>query len=344
MKSYAILAFLLGLSVAAVAQDCPVAGSGTFKNERYRASYAFGMNVGRGWKAGQVDFDPDLVGRGLQECLAGGAALLTKAEAAEALARFNQELKTLQQRRIGQPGNANPPQDESPGSVGNGPFKNMRDRASYAWGMDLGRGWKEEQIDLDPATFTQGLKDSLASKAKRLSDAEMADTLAGFGRELRVVQQRHRDEVAEENRRQGEAFLARNKTFPGVVSLPSGLQYQVIVQGTGPCPELRSWVKLEYRGTRIDGTEFESSAAHPEAGIVGLGSVTQGWAEALQMMQPGAEWRLFVPPSLAYGNDGSPGVGRNETLIYDIKLASILPGQPPPTAEDLKNERGPDGD
>jgi FKBP-type peptidyl-prolyl cis-trans isomerase len=223
--------------------------------------------------------------------------------------------------------------------AGNGVFKDGRDKASYAFGMNLGRGWKDSQVDLNPEMIAQGLKDTLAGGSKLMTEPEVTQALAKFGQELRILQQRHSDQVAEENLRQGQSFLTRNKTLPGVVNLPSGLEYKIIVQGTGASPALTNWVKVEYRGTRIDGVEFESSAAHPEASIFGLGSVTQGWAEALQMMQLGAEWRLFVPPSLAYGRDGAPRVGPNETLIYDLKLVSILPGQPQPTAEDIKNER-----
>src|ERR1019366_4810555 len=139
------------------------------------------MNLGRGWKTDQMVLDPNIVGQGLEDSLAGGATLLTQVEAAEALARFNQELKTLQQRRNGQGGAANPPQKEPPESAGNGRFKNECDRASYACGMDLGRGWREVQIDVDPTWFVQGLKETLASGARLLTDAEMADTLARFG-------------------------------------------------------------------------------------------------------------------------------------------------------------------
>jgi FKBP-type peptidyl-prolyl cis-trans isomerase FklB len=173
----------------------------------------------------------------------------------------------------------------------------------------------------------------------------MTATLAEFGRELRVSQQKQREEVAEENRRQGESFLARNRTNQGVICLPSGLQYQVVAPGKGQAPDLTNWVHLKFRGTRINGAEFEKfDPAHPETGVFSVRSVIQGWQEALQQMQPGARWRLFVPPSLAYGKDGSPTAGPNETLIYDLEMVSILPEAPQPTAEDLRNEREPDGD
>jgi len=228
--------------------------------------------------------------------------------------------------------------------VGKNPFKDERDKASYAFGMNIGRGWKQGQVDLDPDAVARGLKDSLMDDATLLTEAQMNETLARFGRELRVLQQHRREQVAEENRRQGEAFLARNKTNQDVVSLPSGLQYKIIAPGKGQNPDLTNWVSLKFRGTRMNGAEFEKSDEHPRANIFSMRSVIQGWAEALQQMKPGARWQLFVPPSLAYGKDGSPDAGPNETLIYDLELVSILPGPPPPTPEDIKSEREPDGD
>jgi FKBP-type peptidyl-prolyl cis-trans isomerase len=247
-----------------------------------------------------------------------------------------------------QPNDAAPSPEEKleaplPSAAADGPFRNERDQVSYAFGMSMASAWKAGLIDLDPAVVVQGLKASLAGEAL-LTETEMTETLTKFGQELRVVQQHHREQQAEENRRGGESFLALNKTKADVVSLPSGLQYKIITQGTGPNPDLMNWVKLKYSARRIDGTIIESSDAHPEASIFGLRSIIQGWAEALQMMQPGSKWRLFVPPSLGYGKDGSPGVGPDETLIYDLELVSILPGQPQPTAEEIKDERGSDDD
>jgi FKBP-type peptidyl-prolyl cis-trans isomerase len=301
-------------------------------------------NICRGWKVGQVDLDTDWVSQGLKAALAGRATLITEVEMSEALTRFGQALKAHQQHRDAPERGRNPQPGILLSGNPNGPFKTQRDLTSYAFGMDTGRAWKAGQLDLVSDMVVQGLKDAVANCATLLSDAEMNDTMARFGREQRSLQQHRREQVAEENRRQGEACLEENKAQPGVVSLPSGLQYKILTQGKGPNPELANWVKLKYCGTRIDGTVFESSAAHPEASVFGLGSITQGWAEALQMMKPGDRWQLFVPSSLAYGKDGAPGIGPDETIIYDLELVSILPGQPPPTAEDLASERGLDGD
>ena len=225
----------------------------------------------------------------------------------------------------------------------NAAFKNARDQASYAFGMNIGRGWKEGQLDLNSAAVIQGLQDALAGQTL-LTEAEMRATLAKFGRDLQVIQQQRREQLAETNRLAGEAFLSSNKTNQDVVCLPDGLQYKIIAPGKGTSPDLTNWVTLKYRGTRLNGTEFERSPMSSPANNFSLHNVIQGWSEALQKMKPGAKWQLFVPPSLAYGKDGSPEAGPNETVIYELELVSILPGPPQPTAEDLKNERDPNGD
>jgi len=254
--------------------------------------------------------DPEKVGRGLKDALSGNATLLTRTGMAAAL--------------------ADPKRD--------------RDKSGYAFGMSLGLGWKEGQVDLDPDSTLRGLRDSLSGGATLLTEPEMTAALAEYGRYLRVVQQRHRDKAAEENRREGEAFLAWTRTRTGVIVQPSGLQYEVMARGSGRSPGLADWVRVKYRSMRMNGAEFEASGSHPESGIFAVASVTKAWEEALQMMKPGDRWRLYVPPGLAFGRDGGPGVGPSETLVYDLELVSILPGQPQPTAEDLRNEREPDGD
>jgi FKBP-type peptidyl-prolyl cis-trans isomerase len=229
--------------------------------------------------------------------------------------------------------------------AGNTRFKDEREKFSYAFGMNLGKSWKAGQVDLDPETVFRGVKDALSGGATALTEKEMAATLAKFGRDLRVLQQQRRDQLAQKNLLEGEAFLATNKTCEGVVASPTGLQYKILARGAaGQSPDLTNWVKLKYRTFRINGAELQGPDVHADAGIFNLHGMIHGWSEALQLMKPGDKWRLFVPPDLAYGKGGSPEVDPNETLIYDLELLSILPAPPEPTAEDIKNERGPDGD
>lgn len=229
---------------------------------------------------------------------------------------------------------------QTPPAAVNGPFKNEREKASYAFGMNIGRGWKKGGIEMDPEALARGVKDALAGGPTLLTETEMNQMLARFTRDLRYFQRQHHDQLAEKNRREGEAFLERNRTFPGVVSLPSGLQYQVLAQGTGQSPTATNWVSLKLRGTRIDGTECETSYGYPRANSFCAGALIPAWAEAVQLMRPGARWRLFVPPSLAYGKEGSHYAGPDETIIYDLDLVAILDGP----LKDIRTEIAPDND
>jgi FKBP-type peptidyl-prolyl cis-trans isomerase len=219
-------------------------------------------------------------------------------------------------------------------------FKDAREKASYAFGMNLGRGWKKSGVDLDPEVVARALKDALGNGPTLLTETEMNQTLTKFTRELRLVQRQRHDLVAEENRKQGAAFLERNKSGEGVVSLPSGLQYKVLAEGTGQSPALTNWVSLKFRGTRIDGTQFETSYGYPKPNSYSMSAVLPAWVEALQRMKPGSEWRLFVPSELAYGKEGSHVAGPNETVIYDLQLVAVLNTSP----KDIRTQIPPDND
>ncbi len=132
--------------------------------------------------------------------------------------------------------------------------------------------------------------------------------------------------MAEENKAKGEAFLAQNKTKQGVVSLPCGLQYKIIADGTGASPEPGNFVMLKYRGTRIDGAVFDTS---DQPSVFAMGGIMKGWSEALEQMKPGSKWQLFIPPEDGYGGDGGPRVGPNETVVYELELVKVLQERPP---------------
>jgi len=219
-------------------------------------------------------------------------------------------------------------------------FKNEREKAGYAFGMNLGLGWKKEGVDMDADAIARGLKDVQAGGPTLLTATEITQTLNKLARDVRLIQRQRRDQTAETNRSQGTTFLEHNQTSAGVVTLPSGLQYKVIAKGAGESPVLTNWVSLKVRGTRINGAEFETSYGYPEPNSYSLGSVIPAWAEALQQMKPGAEWQLFVPPNLAFGKDGSHTVGPNETLIYDLTLVSVFTGP----AKDIRTAQAPDQD
>jgi FKBP-type peptidyl-prolyl cis-trans isomerase FklB len=203
-------------------------------------------------------------------------------------------------------------------------LKDQKDKISYSIGMDIGNNLKKQSVDIDPDILAQGLKDAFSGGKTLLTEQEFHDTMTAFQKEFRAKQIERTKELAEKNKKEGEAFLAENKKKEGVITLPSGLQYKVIKEGTGNIPKLEDTVTVNYRGTLIDGTEFDSSyhrgqpATFPVKGVIG------GWTEALQLMKVGSKWQLFIPPALAYGERGAGrDIGPNATLIFDIELLSI---------------------
>ncbi len=203
-----------------------------------------------------------------------------------------------------------------------------KDKASYAIGMSIGTSiaqqTKKDRADIDPALVARGLKDALSGDKTLMTDAEAKAAVAAFQQEL--VQA-----VSLRNRKEGDDFLATNKTKPDVVTTPSGLEYKVLKAGDGPKPTATDTVICNYRGTLLDGTEFDSSVKHGKPITLTVGQVIKGWTEALQLMPVGSKWELYIPPSLAYGDRGTPNgpIGPNSTLIFEVELLSIQPKPQP---------------
>ena len=192
-------------------------------------------------------------------------------------------------------------------------LKSQKDKVSYIIGMDIGTNLKKQSIDIDSNILAKGVKDALSGGKPLLTEQEIQETMIAFQKE-----------VMEKQKKRGEAFLAENKNKEGVKTLPSGLQYKVIKAGTGKTPKLNNTVTTHYRGTLIDGTEFDSSYKRGQPVSFPVSGVIPGWTEALQLMQEGAKWQLFIPPNLGYGERGAGGViGPNATLIFEMELISI---------------------
>lgn len=216
------------------------------------------------------------------------------------------------------------------GAVENLVLKDQKDKVSYSIGMDIGNNLKKQSIDIDPDILAQGIKDAFSGGKTLLTEQEFRDTMTAFQTEFRAKQFERLKELADKNKKEGEAFLAENKEKEGVMTLPSGLQYKIIKEGTGETPKLEDTVTVNYRGSLIDGTEFDSSYRRGQPATFSLKSVIAGWAEALQLMKAGSKWQLFVPSNLAYGERGAgPDIGPNATLVFDIELLSIKEGDTP---------------
>jgi FKBP-type peptidyl-prolyl cis-trans isomerase FklB len=220
--------------------------------------------------------------------------------------------------------------EDKPAATNASPFKTDMEKVSYAVGMNFGNSLKREEVELDIDSLTRGIKDMLADKSL-LTLPEARATLTTFQRKLQTEREGKLAQLGVKNKQEGEAFLATNKTKPGIIVLTNGLQYKVITEGKGESPTLRDAVTVNYRGTLIDGTEFDSSYKRGEPATFPVTGVIRGWTEALQLMKVGSKWQLFVPSDLAYGQFGQPPkIGPNATLIFDVELLSIKPAATPP--------------
>jgi FKBP-type peptidyl-prolyl cis-trans isomerase len=207
-----------------------------------------------------------------------------------------------------------------------------KDKASYAIGLNIGKSMKKDGVEISPEVLTKGIKDGIADAKPLLTDDEITKVLTTLQAEVRKRQQEAFQAALTKNKEEGDAFLTANKAKPDVVALPSGLQYKVLQAGDGPKPTAVDTVMCNYRGTLIDGTEFDSSYKTGKPATFQVNRVIKGWTEALQLMPVGSKWELYIPSSLAYGERGTQGgpIGPNATLIFQVELLSIQPKATPP--------------
>ena len=203
-------------------------------------------------------------------------------------------------------------------------LKTQKEKDSYALGLNLGRGLSKQPVEIDTPSLLLGMKDALAGAKPLLTDEEVNAALTELQTQAKAKADQQRQQVGEANVKEGTEFLAANKTKEGVVTLPSGLQYKIMKEGTGPKPAATDTVVCNYRGTLLNGKEFDSSYKRGQPATFPLNRVIKGWTEAVQLMPVGSKWQLFIPPDLAYGANGAgPDIGPNATLIFEVELMSI---------------------
>jgi FKBP-type peptidyl-prolyl cis-trans isomerase FklB len=207
-------------------------------------------------------------------------------------------------------------------------LKTQQEKASYAIGANIGRGMKKDGVQIDSRILSRGMSDAIAGKKLAMTDEEMQAALTVLQAEVRKRMEVEAAAVSAANKAAGDQFLAANKTKEGVVTLPSGLQYKIIKAGAGPKPAATYEVVCNYRGTLVDGTEFDSSYKRGQPATFPVDKVIKGWTEALQLMPVGSKWELYVPSNLGYGERGagqrgSDVIAPNSTLIFEVELMSI---------------------
>ena len=203
-------------------------------------------------------------------------------------------------------------------------LKDQKDKESYSLGYQFGQNLKNQGVDLSPEVCTSGLKDALGGKEPQIKLDEIRSIVTNLQQRLMAEQQKKSKELASKNLSQSKTFLEENKKKEGIKTLPSGLQYKVLAEGSGKTPKAEDTVAVNYKGALIDGTEFDSSYKRGQSATFQVKGVIKGWTEALQLMKEGSKWQLFIPPELAYGERGQGvRIAPNSTLIFEIELIAV---------------------
>jgi FKBP-type peptidyl-prolyl cis-trans isomerase FklB len=203
-------------------------------------------------------------------------------------------------------------------------LKDQKEKLSYVIGVDIGKTLSKQGVAIDPELVARGIKDGAGDGKLLLTEQEIQETMMSFQKEMRAKQEEANKQAGAKNKTEGEAFLAANRGKEGVKTLPSGLQYKVVKAGSGKKPKATDTVVTHYKGTLLDGTEFDSSYKRNQPATFKVNGVIRGWTEALQLMEEGARWILYVPSALAYGERGAgPQIGPNATLVFEVELISV---------------------
>ena len=202
--------------------------------------------------------------------------------------------------------------------------KTDKEKASYAIGLDMGNSVKSLDIDLNADFIAQGIRDAISGKPA-LNEDEVQAALMGLQKEVQGKMEAKQKALGETNAAASKKFLEENAKKEGVKTTASGLQYKVVTEGKGPKPTLDDTVEVKYKGTLINGTEFDNSAKHNEAGTASfpIKGIIPGWTEALQLMPVGSTWELYIPANLAYGEQAPPMIGPNQALVFTVELVAI---------------------
>jgi len=212
-------------------------------------------------------------------------------------------------------------------------LKNEKEKVGYSVGYQMGSEFRRQGMEIDSDMLMKGVLDALAGTEPLMTSDEMRQILGKLQEEIIATRKKQQEEQGKKNKAEGEIFLAENAKKKNVKTLPSGLQYQVLKEGKGTPPKAIDTVTVQYRGTMIDGTEFDSSYSRGQPATFPVNRVIKGWTEGLQLMKPGAKYKFFIPSDLAYGPRGAgPKIGPESTLVFEVELLSVGSATPPPAA------------
>lgn len=293
------------IGAAASAQDKTV-----LNTEREKTSYMVGTDIARSIAPVAPDIDLAAFERAIKNAFDGGKPLITEDEAQQVGPALMQRIAS----RTGQaPAGAKVPEV-------------AKDKVAYLVGADVGRSLVPIKDELELPVLVQAIRTSFDKGQSLLSDAELDQVRQAFQQKVQARMQAQASAMGEKNRAEGDKFLSGNKATKGVFTTGSGLQYMVLRQGSGPRPKATDRVRVNYHGTLLDGTVFDSSYDRGQPAEFALNQVIAGWTEGVSMMPVGSKFRFWIPGDLAYGPKGTPGgpIGPNATLVFDVELMAIL--------------------
>ena len=202
-------------------------------------------------------------------------------------------------------------------------LKDQKDKESYSLGYQFGQTMKYQGMDINMDLYNSGIRDALGGSKPQLSQEEMRQTIAELQKRVAAAREKGLKEISAKNLAEGKVFLEENRKKEGVKVLPSGLQYKILAEGSGKSPGATDQVTVNYKGTLINGVEFDNSYKRGKPTIFQIDKVVKGWTEALPLMKEGSKWQLFIPPELGYGSRGAGPIPPNSTLIFEVELISV---------------------
>ncbi len=202
-------------------------------------------------------------------------------------------------------------------------LKGQKEKESYSLGYQFGQSLKAQGVDIDLDVYISAVRDALGGKTSRVPQEEIRKTITEMQKRIKSARQQEFKEKAEKNLAENKVFLEENKKKEGIKTLDSGLQYKILAEGSGKTPKATDTVTVQYRGTLINGTEFDNSYKRGQPTTFPVSGVIRGWTEALQLMKEGAKWQIFIPPELGYGERGTGPIPSNSVLIFEIELISV---------------------
>lgn len=311
-RALAMLSLAASSLVLLLATGVATAADPALATERDRVSYLVASDIARDISQVGPDLDYAAFERALRNAFEGGKPLLSEQEARDVGVALMRRIGARTGKATGLPPGAQPP------AV-------AKDKVGLLVGSDVGRSLYPIRDEIDVAVLMRSLKHLLGGGKPQMTDAELDTLRNAFSQRMQAREEARRKERVQKALAEGQAFLARNRSVPGVITTSSGLQYQVLRQGAGPRPRYTERVRVNYEGRLLDGTVFDSSYQRGQSAEFALNQVIAGWTEGLTLMPVGAKYRFWIPASLGYGENGSPpNIGPNEVLVFEVELQDIL--------------------